>query len=146
MEKYILFRVAEECFGIMIRQVVEIITPQKANPLPEVPEYIIGVFTLRKDLIPLVDLRTRFGLTPAPGKERIIVIRSGKEKIGLLVDEVMEIMCFEDKEVSDTPGIFKGLKTEYLKGIARTSNGVAILLQIDSILSSEERIILRTAS
>lgn len=144
MEKYILFRIAEEYFGILIRQVVEIITPQKSSPLPEVPGYIIGVFTLRKDLIPLVDLRARFSLTPVPKKERIIVIKRGKEKVGLLVDEVLEIRGFETKDLSDTPTIFKGMKTEYLKGIARMPKGVAMLLEIDKILSTEEDILLKS--
>jgi purine-binding chemotaxis protein CheW len=145
MEKHILFKVGEEGFGISISQVVEIIAPQKPNPVPEVPGYISGVFTLRGDVIPLVDLRKRFGIKPSPRKERIIIIRSAKEKIGLLVDEVSEIRGFTDKELASTPGLFKGLKTEYLKGIARSENGVAMLLDIDRILSSEERILLKVA-
>jgi len=145
MEKYILFKVAGEGFGISIGQVVEIITSLKANPVPEVPEYISGVFTLRGDVIPLVDLRKRFGMTPVPRKERVIIIRSGKEKIGLLVDEVTEIKGFSEKELASTPGLMKGLKTEYLKGIARDGNGMAIILNIDRILSSEERILLKSA-
>lgn len=142
MTKYILFRVGREVFGIQIAQVVEILNASKASPIPEAPEHIAGVITLRGNVIPLIDMRKRFGLESMPQKERIVVIKSGGEKIGLIVDEVFEIKGFTDTDVTQAPSIFKGVRTEYLKGLAKMAGGVAILLEIGRILSSEERILL----
>jgi purine-binding chemotaxis protein CheW len=142
MGKFILFRVGAEVFGIAIGKVLEILNPPVVNPLPEVPDYIAGVITLRGSVIPLVDMRKRFGLKPEPRKERAVVIRSGGEKVGLVVDEVIEIRGLEDKEISDPPAIFRGLRTEYMSGIAKTGSGVAIILDMERILSSVEKILI----
>ncbi len=146
MEKYILFNLGGECFGLNINKVVEILKAHKANPIPETPEYIAGVMTLRGVVVPVVDMRKRLGLAPVPVKERIIVVKSrGRERIGLIVDEVLEIKGFSDGETSSPPAIFRGMKTEYLSGIGKRTGGVAILLDMERILSSEERIFLQAA-
>jgi purine-binding chemotaxis protein CheW len=147
MEKYILFRLGPEVFGVHISRVVEILKAPAPSPLPEVPDYISGVITLRGEVIPVVDMRKRLSVEPAPAKERAVIIRSGKEKIGLLVDEVLEIKGFTEKDASPLPELFRGVKTEYFKAIARTEGGhVAILLDMDRILSSDEQILLAGAA
>jgi purine-binding chemotaxis protein CheW len=87
-----------------------------------------------------MDLRLRFGMAPAGRKERIVLVRYGDEKLGFLVDEIREILVLENEEVRPAPSIFKGFKTEYLTGLGKKGDRIIILLDIDSLLTSEEKI------
>jgi purine-binding chemotaxis protein CheW len=136
----------EEEFGIDIRKVVEILKGQRVYLFPQLPSFLSGMVNIRGEVIPLVDLRKRFGISPDAKKERIVVVRSGKEKVGLLVDRVKEIITLEPDEIIQPPALFKGLKTEYLTGIGRRGNSIIILLNLDTLLTSEERIQLEGVS
>jgi purine-binding chemotaxis protein CheW len=130
----------EEEFGIDIGKVVEILKAQRIYQLPQLPSFLSGVVNIRGEVIPLIDLRKRFGLRSDAAKERIIVIRSGGEKVGLLVDGVRDIVSLDPEEVVKPPGMFKGLRTEYMTGIGRRGDSIIVLLNLDTLLTSEERI------
>ena len=143
MQKFAVFNIADETFGIAIGRVVEIIKPQKIYSMPGLPEFLSGVMSVRGAVIPLIDLRKRFGKQPSGKKERIIVIRSGQEKLGVLVDGMKEIMSLAPDEMILPPSIFKGFKTEYLTGLGKKNETIIILLDIDNLLTSEEKIMLQ---
>ncbi|MDA8434067.1 MAG: chemotaxis protein CheW [Nitrospiraceae bacterium] len=143
MQKFAVFNIADEIFGVAIERVVEIIKPQKFFTVPGLPAFVAGVISVRGAVIPLIDLRTRFGKEPSGKKERIIIIRSGQEKLGFLVDGIREIMSFAGGEVMRPPSIFKGFKTEYLTGLGKKGDMIVILLDIDNLLTSEEKIMLK---
>lgn len=143
IRKFLIFTLGEEEFGIGIKDVVEILKAQKIHNLPELPDFISGIMTLRGNIIPLIDMRRRFGIKPSPKKERIVVIKTGREKVGIIVDEVKEITGLGEEEIDSPPSIFKGLKTEYLEGIGKKKDRVVILLAIENIISAEERIMLK---
>jgi purine-binding chemotaxis protein CheW len=91
-----------------------------------------------------MDLRLRFGIKPADNsKERIILVRYGEEKIGFLVDVIREILQLDPEEIRPSPSIFKGFKTEYLTGLGKKGEQIIILLNIDNLLTSEEKIWLK---
>lgn len=140
MNKFAVFRIADEIFGIGIGRVVEIITPQEVFSIPGLPEFLAGVISVRGTVIPLIDLRRRFGTQPAGKKERVIIVRFGKEKAGFLVDEIKEILALSPAEIAPPPSLFRGFKTEYLHGIGRKDGRIIILLNIDNLLTSEEKI------
>jgi purine-binding chemotaxis protein CheW len=146
MEKFAVFKIGNEDFGVNINRVVEILKSQKIYFLPELPDFISGVINVRGDVIPLLDLRKRFGIHPETEKCRIIVVRCEDEKIGLLVDEVAKIIPFNPEEISAPPAMFKGLKTEYLTGLGKKEDRIIILLNIERLLTSEEKIALQSAS
>lgn len=129
-----------EQFGIDINRVVEILKPQRIYVMPQLPSFLAGVVNIRGEVIPLLDLRKRFGISISSGKERIVVVRTDGEKVGFLVDGVKEIMDLKPEEITQPPSMFKGLKTEYLTGIGRKDEQIIILLNIDTLLSAEERI------
>ncbi|MBI5640232.1 MAG: purine-binding chemotaxis protein CheW [Nitrospirae bacterium] len=143
MQKYAVFRIADEMFGITIDRVVEIIKPQKVFSIPGLPDFLCGVMSVRGAVIPLIDLRRRFGLEPTGKKERIIIVRFEREKIGFLVDDIKEIMSLADEEITRPPGIFRGFKTEYITGLGKKNDDIFILLHIDNLLTSEEKILLK---
>ncbi|MEJ2695901.1 MAG: chemotaxis protein CheW [Candidatus Sulfobium sp.] len=140
MNKFAVFRIAGETFGIGIGRVVEIITPQEIFSIPGLPEFLAGVISVRGSVIPLIDLRRRFGTKPVGKKERVIIVRFDKEKAGFLVDEIKEILALSPEEITPPPTLFKGFKTEYLDGIGKKEEGIIILLNIDNLLTSEEKI------
>lgn len=146
MDKHIVFRLAEREFGIEIKSVVEILKAQKISVIPELPDFITGVITVRGDVIPVIDMRKRLGVKPQPTNERVIIVRSGTEKIGLVVDEVKEIAGFASVDIVPPPSIFKGLKTEYMKGLGKKKERIVILLDLARFLSAEERILLRDSA
>lgn len=146
MRKFTVFRIADEDFGIGIESVVEILKAQKVFSVPNLPDFLLGVINVRGVVIPILDLRRRFGTQPAPQKERIIIVRYDGKKIGLLVDEVREIISLTPEEVLSPPAIFKSFRTEYLTGLGKKKERIIILLNIDRLLTSNEKIILENSN
>ena len=143
MIKYAVFGMGDEVFGIEIARVVEILKSQKTHTLPELPEFLSGVITVRGEVIPLLDLRRRFGIATTFKKERIMLVRYDNEKIGLVVDEVKEITSLDKKDITHPPSIFKGLKKKYLTGLGKKGDMIIIILNLDDLLTSEEKIRLK---
>jgi purine-binding chemotaxis protein CheW len=141
--KFTVFKIGAEDFGIEISRVVEILNTQKVHSLPELPDFLSGVITVRGEVIPLLDLRKRFAIQSAQERELIIVVRYDSEKIALLVDEIKEILTLSAEEITVPPTIFKGLKKRYLTGLGKKDERIIILLNIDYLLTSEEKIILK---
>ncbi len=144
-QKYAVFKIGEEDFGVEINRVVEILSTQKVHSIPDLPDFLSGVIAVRGQIIPLLDLRKRFGIISSSKKELIIVIKYDNEKIGVLVDHVKEIISLGKDEITSPPAIFKGLKRKYLAGIGKKDDGVIIILNVDDLLTSEERIMLKEA-
>jgi purine-binding chemotaxis protein CheW len=143
MRKFTVFTIADETFGLPIERVVEIIRTQKVFSVPGLPGFLSGVMSVRGTVIPLIDLRRRFGTKPSGKKERIIIVRFEQEKIGFLVDAIREILALLPDEITKPPSLFKGFKTEFLMGLGKKDDAIIILLDIDNLLTSEEKIQLR---
>ncbi|GAB4536248.1 MAG: chemotaxis protein CheW [Thermodesulfovibrionia bacterium] len=138
MGRFIIFTISGEEFGIEISKVIEIIRPQKAIGFPGVPAYVSGVFNLRGSVIPLIDMRKRLNVMPRPNREKILIVRLHEGKVGLLVDSVREILNIDEKMISPPPSIFKGLKTEHIKGIGRVNDRLIIIFNLDNLITLEE--------
>jgi purine-binding chemotaxis protein CheW len=143
MRKFAVFRISGEFFGIAIDRVVEIIRLQKVFSIPGLPDFLSGIISVRGAVMPLIDLRRRFEMEPSGKKERIIIVRYDGEKIGFLVDEIKEILTLASEEIINPPSLFKGFKTEYITGLGKKKDIIIILLNIDNLLTSEERIRLK---
>lgn len=142
--KYLTFSLAGEEYGIGILKVKEIIGLMPITPVPGTPEYIKGVINLRGKVIPVVDLRLKFGMVPAESTERtcIIVVEiasvGNKISMGIVVDSVSEVLNIKTAEIEDTPDFGSKLDTGYILGMAKAGQGVKVLLDIDKVLSNEE--------
>lgn len=142
MNKIAVFTIAGEEFGIELDKIVEIIKPQKATPIPKVPAFISGVINLRGTVIPVMDLRARFNVKPSSFREKILIAKMHGEEVGLIVDSVKEIMNIEKEQIASPPTIFRGLKPEYLMGIGKLGDRLIIILNLDSLLTAEEMVLL----
>jgi purine-binding chemotaxis protein CheW len=142
--KAVVFRLGDDEFGLDVMQVVEVIHLPEVRTVPGAPEFVEGLATLRPSVVPIIDMRKRFSLsvneTGLP--PRLLVVEMGKAHVGLVVDSVPGVIPLTDDSVSLAPELFRGLARRFLKGIARIENRLIILLDIERILDTEERIAL----
>ena len=134
------FRLADEEYGIEITKVQEIILMGEITRVPQTPDYIKGLINLRSTVIPIVDLRLRFGLPPeTPTDEtRIMVVNVVGKTIGIVVDAVSEVLRISHQQIAPPPPTVAGLGREYLTGLVKRENRLLILLDVDRILGREE--------
>jgi purine-binding chemotaxis protein CheW len=142
--KYLTFTLAGEEYGIGILKVKEIIGMITITPIPKTPPYIKGVINLRGKVIPVIELRLKFGIPPMEYTERtcIIVIEISKENghvlIGILVDSVSEVLNIKGADIEDTPNFGTRLNTDFILGMAKTGGSIKILLDIDKVMNADE--------
>jgi purine-binding chemotaxis protein CheW len=142
--KYLTFTLAEEEYGIGILKIKEIIGMLPITSVPQTPNFVKGVINLRGKVIPVIDLRLRFGMGEIDYTERTCIIvveidgQAGKVLIGIVVDSVSEVLNVKGDDIADTPAFGTKLNTEYILGMAKKERGVKILLDIDRVLSSRE--------
>ena len=134
------FQLAQEEYGIEITRVQEIILMGEITRVPQTLSYIKGLINLRNTVIPIVDLRLRFGLPQHPPDDdtRIMVINVGGKTIGIVVDAVSEVLRVSKEHVSPPPPTVAGLGREYLTGLVKLGNRLLILLDIEKILGKAE--------
>ncbi len=136
------FRVGGEMYALDIMRIKEIIRPQKLTPVPKAPPFIEGVINLRGAVIPVVDLRKRFDQsnTGSDQKTRVIICALAGKIIGLVVDEVTEVRRCSRQEIQPSPQFLKGKGTDFFIGIYRREEELVMLLDLEKILSSGEKI------
>ncbi len=145
--KYLTFSLANEEYGIGILKVKEIIGMLPVTTVPQTPGFVKGVINLRGKVIPVIDLRLRFGMQAIDYGERtcIIVVEieaAGRVMMGVVVDSVSEVLNIKVDDIVDTPAFGTHLNTDHILGMAKAEGGVKILLDIDRVLSSEETALL----
>ena len=134
------FRLAQEEYGIEITKVQEIILMGEITRVPQTPNFIKGLINLRSMVIPIVDLRLRFGLElePATDETRIMVVNVAGKTIGIIVDAVSEVLRISYEQVAPPPPTVAGLGQDYLTGLVKLAGRLLIMLDIDKILGEEE--------
>ena len=139
------FRVGAELYALDIMRIREIIRPQKLTAVPKAPRFIEGVINLRGAVIPVADLRKRFDqpCDEEQRKNRVIICSVGGRIVGLLVDEVLEVRRYGRQDVAPAPQFLKGPEAEFFLGVARRGEDLVMVLDLERILSSEERIALQ---
>ncbi len=137
--KYLTFFIDAEEYGVEILKVQEIIGALPITRVPRTPHFVKGVINLRGKVIPIVDLRTKFGMEPsASGESCIIVVQVQGVQLGVLVDRVSEVAAIAAAEIADPPSFGSEVDTEYLLGIAKGEGKVTLLLDIDRVLTTSE--------
>lgn len=142
--KYLTFTLAEEEYGIGILKIKEIIGMMPVTSVPKTPEFVKGVINLRGKVIPVLDLRLRFGIEEIDYTERTCIIvvevegQGGRVEIGIVVDSVSEVLNIKGSEIEDTPAFGTNLDTAFILGMAKMEGGIKILLDIDRVLATHE--------
>jgi len=148
LAQIVTFHVGLEEFGLDIGAITEAIRPLPVTPLPRMPQFVEGVINLRGIIIPVVDLRKRFGLTEIrnnPRKMRVIIIRGalhgtgGPQKpLALVVDSVREVLHIPLRQIEPAPAAATGEQAGFIGGVAKAMDRLIIIIDITRILSGEE--------
>lgn len=137
--QYLTFALGEESYGIEILKVQEIKGYSAITPIPNTPPYIKGVMNLRGTVVPVVDLRAKFGLPDAAYGQFtvIIVVNLGHRIMGLVVDAVSDVLNVADAQVEQTPDLGTSVDTSFLTGMAKTGDRLVLLLDIHQVVGQD---------
>lgn len=143
--KFITFGLGRERFGIPIEDVREIIAGYETVPLPRAPAFIKGIISLRGDIIPVVEMRRRFEMPLRERDEetRVVVLEMKEFVVGVQVDTVYEVLKLPVEAIEPPPRFVAGLKADHLKGVAEVDGKLTIILDLDRIFSTTEKIIMK---
>ncbi|MBX5460591.1 MAG: purine-binding chemotaxis protein CheW [Steroidobacteraceae bacterium] len=140
-EQFLTFVLGGEEYGVTILQVQGIQGWDRVTPIPNTPDYILGVINLRGAIVPIVDLRRRFGMPAAEfGPTTVVIVvkvvnERGERTLGLVVDAVSEVCSVSAEARQPAPDFGSGIKTDFVKGLATVDNRMVILLDIDRMVS-----------
>jgi purine-binding chemotaxis protein CheW len=141
--KYLTVTLGEEAYGLAVLKIREIIRLQKITPVPQVPDFVKGVINLRGRVIPVIDLRVKFGLKAEFAERTCIVVtqvrlpNDTQVQMGLIVDSVEEVVHLPAEEIEPTPEFGAKIDTTYLLGMAKVKGQVKTLLDIDRVVAPE---------
>jgi purine-binding chemotaxis protein CheW len=142
--KYLTFKLGPEEFGVRVIKVREIMGIQQITAVPQTPDYLKGVINLRGKVIPVIDLRLKFGLPAIEYTQRTCIVvmqvegESGAILVGIIVDGVSEVLNLTSADIEDTPDFGAKLDTHFILGMAKLKGKVKILLDIDRVVSAKE--------
>ncbi len=139
-DKFLTFYIDEEEFGIAISHITEIVGLQRITEVPDMPPYVKGVVNLRGNVIPVIDMRMRFGMEPRKYDDRtcLIIVNIDSQSIGFVVDRVHEVVDIPEENIS-APPMIKGetANSRYIKGLGKVEGKVKILLDVAVLVFSE---------
>jgi purine-binding chemotaxis protein CheW len=144
----VVFQLGAEFYGVDIARVHEIIRLQSITRVPRAPAFVEGVINLRGKVIPVVDLRRRFGLESSEHTRasRIVVVEIGDNVVGVIVDGVSEVLRVTGASVEPPSPVVAGIESEYIHGIAKLDDRLVILLDLDRVLALADRRALEAVS
>jgi len=136
----VIFKLDREEFAVDIYQVREVLNKTQITPLPRSPHYIEGVINLRGEVIPVIDLRKRFGLPELDSGERarVVIVEIQNNNVGLTVDSVTEVLRYSAGAIQQPPSRGSGSRTDFIKGIAKLEERLLTILNLEKILTSDE--------
>ena len=134
------FSIGSEEFGVDILKVIEIIRTMEITKVPKAPAFVEGVINLRGLVIPIIDLRRRFGLAEKAGDSdtRIIVIEINGMSVGFVVDSVSEVLRIPANTVEPAPPVVACVDSDYISGVGKLEDRLLILLDLDKLLSADD--------
>jgi len=146
--KYLTFRIGEEDYAFEIHYVTEIIGIQSITVLPDLPPFIKGVINLRGKVIPVIDIRLRFGMAERAYDERtcIVVVKLHDMTVGLLVDLVKEVVDILEEQIDPPPAVSKNYEARFVKGLGKMDREVKIIVNMDTLLKDDETSLIEETS
>ncbi len=145
--KLVTFRLGDDLFAADVTAVERVLRYAVPNAVPDAPAWVAGVIEHRGKVIPVVDLRRRIELenTAITATTRILVLSSADGWVGTIVDAVLEVVNVPVTSVTPPPTLFRGLGSEFLRGIAKVKDRLIVILEVDRVLASADRIVLERA-
>jgi purine-binding chemotaxis protein CheW len=138
------FQLGEELYGINIMDVKEIVRVQDIRAIPNAPTYVEGIFNLRREIIPIINLHKRFHLKKTLNSEEdellsgFIIIDIDGMKLGVIIDRVSRVVTIEKEDIQPPPQMLTGIGAEYFLGVVRQEHGYLIILDIRDLFNPKE--------
>ena len=139
------FQLGEEIYGVDIMDVKEIVKTQAIRPIPNAPYYVEGIFKLRSEIIPVINLHKRFHLSKLVVEDEneedeggFIILNIDGNKIGIIIDRIARVVTINTDEIKEPPQMLSGIGTEYIQGVYRQDNNYLIILAIRRLFSAGE--------
>ena len=147
-QQLVVFELANEHYGLDISAVEGIIKMQAITKMPQAPSFVEGVTNLRGTVVPVIDLRKRFGIASMEHTKdtRIVVVYMDKTKIGMIVDGVSEVLRIPEESIEPTPPMVSNVNTAFIRGIAKLDERLVTLLDLSKVLSLDEQMALLKTS
>ncbi len=142
------FCLGEDRFAADIEAVERVLRYERPTPIPKLPAWAEGVLAYRDRVVPVIDLRRRFGMAPGEIRQqtRILVFELQSGWVGATVDAVLEVATIDPALVTEPPAIFRGLSAEFLKGLIKRDTRLLIHLDVSRILTATEQLMLQAAA
>jgi len=146
---FLSFVVHEELFAVNVQKVLEVLQQQHITRVPNAPDYIKGIINFRGEVVPVFETRTKFNLPQREAdKEHVIIVLDLSDntelfRVGAIVDKVKDVINIEDSEIKPVPAMSKDFDSSFLKGIFKLQDNFIMLLDIDKIFSSDEKLFLK---
>ncbi|MHB8173567.1 MAG: chemotaxis protein CheW [Nitrospirota bacterium] len=128
-------------YAVDIMGIMEIIRPQKLTVVPKAPEFIEGIINLRGNVVPVIDIRKRLGVTPGPGAEsrnKVLILLVDGKIVGAVVDDVKEIIYMDVGQIEDAPEVVRGPEAQFLQGVGKAGERLIMVLDPEKLLNPRE--------
>jgi purine-binding chemotaxis protein CheW len=138
------FQLGEELYGVNIMDVKEIVRVQAIRAIPNAPTYVEGIFNLRSEIIPIINLHKRFHLRKLVTSEEdellsgFIILDIDGMKLGIIIDRISRVVTIEKEDIQPPPQMFSGIGAEYIQGVVRQEEGYLIILDIRDLFNPKE--------
>lgn len=140
-KQYVIFKLGTEEYGVDIMKVKEISEFKESTKVPNAPYFVDGIINLRGEIIPIINLKKRFkiSLGDINSDTRIIVININDKNVGFVVDEASQVLRIKDDEIDVAPEIIAGVERQYITGVGKVGEKIIILLDLEKILTDDEK-------
>jgi len=141
LRQFISFSVGQEEYGLELLRVKEVIRVREITWLPKAPSFVKGIINLRGDVIPIVDLRDKFGLAASAetAQTRVIVVEVSGQLVGMVVDSASQVVRIPTAQIDPPPPVLGGFSQDFITGVGKLEDKLVILLNVDSLLTREEQ-------
>jgi purine-binding chemotaxis protein CheW len=143
-KQLVTFQLGEELYGINIMDVKEIVRVQAIRAIPNAPTYVEGIFNLRSEIIPIINLHKRFHLKKMVSSEEdellsgFVILDIDGMKLGIIIDRISRVITIEKEDIQPPPQMFSGIGAEYILGVVRQDDGYLIILDIRDLFNPKE--------
>jgi purine-binding chemotaxis protein CheW len=138
--QWVTFQLSDETYGIRVLKVQEVQRYSEISPIPGAPSYVLGIINLRGSVISVLNTREKFGLPDAEPTDdtRIVILESGKQVVGIMVDCVAEVVSLATRDMDEAPNVGNDDSAKFIDGVSNKDGNLVILLDSDKILNEEE--------
>lgn len=146
---YLTFNLGEETFASHVNNILKILEMQKVTEVPKSPHFMKGVINLRGNVLPIIDARLKFGIEPKPYTDKTcilvlsIIIEKETVEVGAIVDAVMDVIEFQKEHIKPSPRLGSKYKSDFIEGVMEINNKFIMVLNMDSVFSTDEIIDLK---